>query len=193
MNDLEVRKVAFMGAELIAVRDLDGQIWAGVRWMCDGIGLNENQARNERKKIQSDKTLPTNGGMQETLCLKLDFVPLWLAKINITPRMEAEAPELAETLMEYQLKAKDVLAAAFLPTEASAKTAPPPLQLESADGVAQLLKVLRATMKDNDQPPEIISQTIKDLCEQFGVRLPDNFVRRNPFEQLALVGVFWGK
>lgn len=85
MNDLEVRKVPFMGAELMAVRDLDGPIWAGVRWMCDGIGLNENQARNERKKIQSDKTLskgganltlPTNGGMQETLCLKLDFVPL---------------------------------------------------------------------------------------------------------------------
>lgn len=54
--------------------------------------------------------------MQDAYCLKLDFVPLWLAKISITPTMEQETPELAEKLMEYQLKAKDVLAAAFMPT-----------------------------------------------------------------------------
>ena len=59
--------------------------------------------------------LPSKGGNQSTLCLKLDFVPLWLAKINITPAMQAETPELAERLEAYQLKAKDVLAAAFLP------------------------------------------------------------------------------
>ena len=31
MNELEVKKVPFMGTELIAARDNDGQIWAGVR------------------------------------------------------------------------------------------------------------------------------------------------------------------
>ena len=59
--------------------------------------------------------LPTNGGVQEVLCLKLDFIPLWLAKISITPTMEQETPELATRLIEYQLKAKDILAEAFLP------------------------------------------------------------------------------
>lgn len=125
MNELEIKRVPFMGTELMAVRDEGGQIWAGVRWMCEGIGLNENQSRAERKKIQADKalskggsnlTLPTRGGNQDVLCLKLDFVPLWLAKISITPTMEQENPELAAKLMEYQLKAKDVLAAAFMPT-----------------------------------------------------------------------------
>lgn len=58
----------------------------------------------------------TGGGNQNVWCLKLDFVPLWLAKISITPTMEQETPELAAKLMEYQLKAKDVLAAAFVPT-----------------------------------------------------------------------------
>lgn len=124
MNELEIKRVPFLGTELMAARDADGQIWAGVRWMCDGIGLNENQSRAERKKIHSDKalskggsnlTLPTNGGPQDVLCLKLDFVPLWLAKISITPTMEQETPELAATLEQYQLKAKDVLAAAFIP------------------------------------------------------------------------------
>lgn len=44
----------------------------------------------------------------------LDFLPLWLAKINITPTMKRENPELVDRLIEYQLKAKDVLAEAFL-------------------------------------------------------------------------------
>lgn len=125
MNELEIKRVPFMGTELMAARNVDGQIWAGVRWMCDGIGLSKGQRDRQLLNIQSDKVLsqgasnlrlPTNGGMQEVLCLKLDFVPLWLAKISITPTMERETPELAETLEQYQLHAKDVLAAAFLPT-----------------------------------------------------------------------------
>ena len=125
MYEMEIKKVPFMGTELMAARDTDGQIWAGVRWMCDGIGFSEGQRKRQIANIQEDTVLskggsnlilPTKGGTQRTLCLKLDFVPLWLAKISITPTMEQETPELAEKLMEYQLKAKDVLAAAFMPT-----------------------------------------------------------------------------
>lgn len=133
MSELEIKRVPFMGTELMAARDSDGQIWAGVRWMCDGIGLSRNQRDNQIEKIKADKVLtqgagnfplPTNGGMQEVLCLKLDFVPLWLAKINITPTMERETPELAARLEQYQLHAKDVLAAAFLPTIYGNETKP---------------------------------------------------------------------
>lgn len=123
-ENMQVKMVPFMGTELIALRESDGQVWAGVRWMCDGIGLSSGQVKSERLKIQQDSVLskggrnfvlPTKGGNQETLCLKLDYIPLWLAKINITPKMREETPELAQRLEEYQLKAKDVLAAAFLP------------------------------------------------------------------------------
>lgn len=123
MNELEVKKVPFMGTELMAARDSDGQIWAGVRWICNGIGMSKTQTNSQVEKIKEDKTLtkgygnfriPTNGGQQNTLCLKLDYLPLWLAKIAITPKMERETPELAANLEQYQLKAKDVLAAAFL-------------------------------------------------------------------------------
>lgn len=48
------------------------------------------------------------------MCLQLDYLPLWLAKISITPTMRKEMPGIAEKLVAYQLKAKDVLAAAFL-------------------------------------------------------------------------------
>lgn len=123
MNELEIKRVPFLGTELMAARDESGQIWAGVRWMCDGLGLSKGQMQNERSRIRGDKVLsqgernlvlPTRGGNQETLCLKLDFVPLWLAKISITPTMESDNPELADRLEQYQLRAKDVLAAAFL-------------------------------------------------------------------------------
>lgn len=132
-NKLDVKKVSFMGAELTAARDTDGQIWAGVRWMCDGMGLTRNQRDNQIEKIKADSTLskgagnlplPTNGGRQSVLRLKLDFVPLWLAKINITPSMQKETPELAEKLEVYQLRAKDVLAEAFLPKRYQAENKP---------------------------------------------------------------------
>lgn len=126
-----------MDTELMAARDNNGQIWAGVRWMCDGIGLTKGQMQNERNRIHEDKVLskgernlvlPTKGGQQNTLCLKLDYVPLWLAKIAITPRMERETPELAARLEQYQLKAKDVLAAAFLPQSKQQSTTPAPVE-----------------------------------------------------------------
>lgn len=137
MNELEVKKVPFMGTELMAARDNDGQIWAGVRWMCDGIGFSEGQRKRQIANIQEDTVLskggsnlilPTKGGTQRTLCLKLDYVPLWLAKIAITPRMERETPELAARLEQYQLKAKDVLAAAFLPQSKQQSTTPAPVE-----------------------------------------------------------------
>ena len=134
MNELEVKRVPFMGTDLMAAKDESGTIWAGVRWMCDGMGLSRNQRDFQIQKIKADSTLskgaenfqlPTAGGKQSVLCLKLDFVPLWLAKINITPAMQAETPELAERLEAYQLKAKDVLAAAFLPKKARGGDAKP--------------------------------------------------------------------
>lgn len=134
MKELEVKRVPFMGTDLMAAKDESGTIWAGVRWMCDGIGLTKGQMQNERTRIHADAVLsqgernlvlPSKGGNQSTLCLKLDFVPLWLAKINITPAMQAETPELAERLEAYQLKAKDVLAAAFLPKKVQGGEAKP--------------------------------------------------------------------
>lgn len=124
MSNLIVKEVDLFGDTVIAAQDKDGVIWAGVRWICNGLGLSEGQVKSERKKIQEDIVLsqggrnfilPTNGGNQDVLCLQLDFIPLWLAKISITPKMKENNPELVSKLVKYQLKAKDVLAAAFLP------------------------------------------------------------------------------
>lgn len=123
MSELVVKDVGFCGSMLKAAQDMNNVIWVGVRWICEGLGLSDAQGRRERKRINEDivlskggsnLTLPTNGGNQDVLCIMLDYLPLWLAKISITPTMKKENPELVEKLVEYQLKAKDVLAEAFL-------------------------------------------------------------------------------
>lgn len=122
MQGLAVKDVEFNGAVLRAAQVKD-VIWVGVKWICDGLGLSEDRGKYERKKIQKDLVLNkgvkfyplgTDNANSDVLCLMLDYLPLWLAKISITPTMKRENPELVNRLIEYQLKAKDVLAEAFL-------------------------------------------------------------------------------
>lgn len=125
-NELIVKDVDFFGDTLKAARDEKGIVWAGVKWLCAGMGLTRGQSNREVVKIQEDLIL-SKGCMKfragvfdlnnETLALQLDYVPLWLAKISITPNMKETNPESVEKLVNYQLKAKDVLAAAFLPQQ----------------------------------------------------------------------------
>ena len=127
MEGLIVKDIQFNGSTLRAAQNVDGIIWVGVKWICEGLGLSEGQTKKEQRRIHTDLVLSkggsnlillTDGGRQSVLCLKLDFLPLWLAKIHITPTIKKENPDLAERLVDYQLKAKDVLAAAFLNKEA---------------------------------------------------------------------------
>ncbi|EEM45195.1 phage antirepressor N-terminal domain-containing protein [Bacillus cereus] len=131
---VEQQLVNFNGAEIMAVKANDEKIYVGVKWVCKGIGLSDDQTRNERKKIQGDLvlnrggsnlTLPTNSGVQEVLCIELQYLPLWLAKISITPNMRLNQPELTQNLITYQLKAKDVLVDAFIKKEAKQKQPKP--------------------------------------------------------------------
>lgn len=58
--------------------------------------------------------LGTGNANKYVLCLKLDFIPLWLVKISITPNMRKNNPRLVDKLVKYQLQAKDILADAFI-------------------------------------------------------------------------------
>ncbi len=123
-NGLIVKDIDFYGDTLKAAKDSKGMVWVGILWLCKGMGLTKDQIRNERKRIQDDLVLSegvkfhplgTGNTNKNVLCLQLDYVPLWLAKISITPNMKENNPELVKKLVKYQLKAKDVLAAAFIP------------------------------------------------------------------------------
>lgn len=124
MSNLAIKSVDFFGDNLVAAKDeLTGKIYTGVSYICKGIGLSKSQKDTQIQNIQNDLVLkrgclkfqagvidPNN----EVLAIELDFLPLWLAKISITPKMQEEQPEVTEKLVSYQLKAKDVLAEAFV-------------------------------------------------------------------------------
>lgn len=167
MNELEIKRVPFMGTNLIAARDNDGQIWAGVSYICNGIGLNKNEKDRQVKNVQADRVLskgcvkfdagvfdPNNA----TVALKLDFVPLWLAKISITPTMEAEAPDLANALEQYQLRAKDVLAAAFLPVGATPN-------IDTLSPELRLLISMELKQKEHDRKLAAVNQRVDGIRE----------------------------
>jgi len=119
MNNLSmiVKQVNFNGDSLLAVKDNEtGKIHVSVNHICNNLGID---AENQRVKLKGHMTIskgtmilgvPSNGGTQSAFVIELEFLPLWLAGINPVK----VRPEIQNKLVEYQLKAKDVLAAEFL-------------------------------------------------------------------------------
>lgn len=196
MKDLVVKSVDLFGDSVMAAQDREGNIWAGVTYFCKALGMSKNQRDAQVDKVQLDKTLSKGCGKfpagvfdssNETYALRLDFVPIWLAKITITDKMQKDHPELADKLLNYQLKAKDVLAAAFLPQYTQQLS---DRQYTKADipvgEVARLSTVMDRIMVRQNSRPHDIARAFEMLCGQFGIMLPDNFVNELEYEQLTL-------
>ena len=173
MNDemqnglVQVKEVVFLEDTLLAAQDEKGDIWVAVNWVSKGIGLSDGQMKSERKRIQDDLVLskggrnfnlPTNGGNQDVLCIALEFLPLWLAKISITPTMKEENPETVEKLINYQLEAKDVLAAAFLKKQ-------PQTAAEIILEQAQFMVEMERKQKENEQAIEQVNKRVDGIRE----------------------------
>lgn len=131
MDDLIVKPVDVLGSSIMAAQDKEGRIFAGVNYFCNALGMTKGQRDKQVQKVQKDEVLkqgcfrleagifdPSN----EAITLRIDFIPLWLAKIVITDKTKQENPELADKLLEYQLKAKDILAEAFMPKQTMPQT-----------------------------------------------------------------------
>jgi len=166
MQEMIVKDVDLMGNTVMAAMDSGGTIWVGVKWMCRGMGMSEGQWKRQITNIQKDLllkkagsnlVLPTGGGEKEVFCLKNDYLPIWLAKISITPKIQKENPDLADKLLDYQLKAKDILAEAFLP-----KQEPP----TSVAGQIQLLAQGNVELnKRVDEVTEEVKSVREDLAK----------------------------
>lgn len=126
MSDLMVKPVDVLGDTIMAAKDEENVIWVGINYFCQGLDMEKKQRDYQVEKVKADKTLKRGcrkfpAGVfdiaNEVYALRLDFIPMWLAKITITKKMEQDHPELADKLLEYQLKAKEILAAAFLPKQ----------------------------------------------------------------------------
>lgn len=125
----------FYGDELIALKDnATGEIYTAINSVLKGIGFtNKNQIRKRRDKwvndiviskgimkfnVPTQEVVSKNGitlfDEKETFCISQRKLPLALAKINITPTMKKNQPELVSKLELYQDKCADVLASVFI-------------------------------------------------------------------------------
>ena len=118
----EVEEVIVLDDSLIAAK-IENDIFVSVGSVCRGLGLTDDQKRRQVKNIQNDEVLNRGCAKFDTgvmdpnnsaLGIHIDYLPIWLAKISITPKMKVEQPLVAEKLVQYQLKAKDALAKAFI-------------------------------------------------------------------------------
>lgn len=123
LENLIVKNVDVLGDSIMAAKGVDGYVYAGVSYFCNALGMTKGQKDRQVTNVRTDEVLkrgclkleagvldPNN----ETIALRIDFIPLWLAKITITEKTRQERPEFAEKLLNYQLKAKDILANAFI-------------------------------------------------------------------------------
>lgn len=168
MSNLTVKNVDFFGDNLAAVKSNNGKIYTGVSYICKGIGLSKSQKDTQVQNIQNDLVLnkgclkfqagvidPNN----EVLAIELDYLPLWLAKISITPKMQEEQSRVAEKLINYQLKAKDVLAQAFIENK---PTCIEDVLISSLQEMKELKGEVQAIKKANEETVEQI-QGIRDV------------------------------
>ena len=132
---LQVTNFDFYGDNLIALQDnATGEIYTAINSVLRGIGFTDkDQIRKRRDKwindiviskgvvkfniptqevvVKNDTTLFDE---KETYCISQHKLPLALAKINITPKMKQNQPELVSKLELYQDKCADVLASVFI-------------------------------------------------------------------------------
>jgi len=110
------KAVVFYGDELIAVQiEETGAIFVPLSRLCDNLGI---ERKRQAQRIREHEVLgrgfvplmiDTDGGVQETHCLRLDLIPLWLAGVNA----KRVSPDVHAKLVRYQAEAASVLWAAF--------------------------------------------------------------------------------
>lgn len=61
-----------------------------------------------------------------------------------------------------------------------------PPKSTSVGEVASIIKTLQSVMKHQNSHPVEIAVMAEGICRQFGINIPENFVKRSPWEQPEL-------
>src|SRR5258708_22536741 len=149
---LEEKPVPFWGDELAAAMTAGGNIYIDLPAMCRALGLG-TQAQLQRilrtptlAKGLREIPLETRGGVQDTNCLRVDKVALWVAGIEPTrvkaqfrAKIEAYQEELAPVATEVFLRVAGISAAQLVPAMAAPGAAALAEQIDTLTGVVNLL------------------------------------------------------
>lgn len=196
----EAKVIDFSGDELLAVKDnSNNKVYTGIGYICKGLGFSKDQKDRQVKNIQSDIVLKRgcvkfDAGVidqnNEVLAIDIDYLPMWLAKISITPKMKEQQPEVVEKLVEYQLKAKDVLAQVFVhkkPTSAMEELRLHYKALEEHSQEIQEVKAEVADLKDNMPLFNIECKEIQSLVKKKGTSVLGGY-KSNAYNDNSLRG-----
>ena len=167
---LQVTDFNFYGDELIALKDnTTGEIYTAITHILRGIGFNSKQVEHQQNKILKDEllkshTLKFSGvdlnmpSVNEIWCISQRKLHIALAKINITPKMKKDQPELSKRLLTYQDKCADVLASVFIDNKTVSDMNIQPIT-EALNTITNTITTLTQTMTSMQQ--EI--NTIKEI------------------------------
>lgn len=127
---MKTKEIKFYDDTLLGVKDDNGEVWLAVKKTCLDIGLTIKQADRQIQNIKDSllfngknlkfEVVQKEGNREvkrEVVCIHEKFVPMWLAQISLTPKMQRENSKAVEKLLKYQLEAADVLHKAFYETE----------------------------------------------------------------------------
>lgn len=113
----QIKEVIFNNVTLLGVELLDNKIYVAIKKICNDLGIDSSSQyqRIKRDDILKDGTviitIPDNKGInQNTLCLDIDYLPMFLIGIQADRCNEEARPYLKE----FKLKAKDKLSEAFI-------------------------------------------------------------------------------
>jgi hypothetical protein len=195
MSTSSVQKtVSFYGDNIVAVQDaINGVIYVPVGRLCDNLGI---QRRNQIDRLRNHEVLAqglssvmvqTEGGPQETECLRLDLIPLWLTTIN--PKRVSDA--VREKLVRYQIEAASVLWAAFrndiLPANELAAQPRPRSGAELALDIATAIQHLAQQQLEIERSLEGVhgrmdgmARFLRDFAQSTDARLSSLELQLNP-------------
>lgn len=184
MENLIVKNVDVLGSQIVAAKGTDGYIYAGVSYFCNALGMTKGQKDRQVTNVQSDEVLKMGclkleagvlDANNETIALRIDFIPLWLAKITITEKTRQERPDFAAKLLDYQLKAKDILANAFVEKKSAGEPATLQQQIQLiAQGTTELYQkvdTLAERMDNFEQNLPLLPEDADDVSREVKKRV----------------------
>jgi prophage antirepressor-like protein len=178
MNDLQIIK------GIRCYLDENGEAFLNLEDSAKGLGFTQiATSGNEsirwervRKHLAAFKVIPTSGDSALP-----EYIPEPIFYL-LSMKAENEAAKKFQHTIAY-----DVLPALRKTGTYSISGYAP--KATSLGEVASFLKIMRSIMKENGQLPEKISEMAEAVCKQFNIRIPESFVRRDPFEQTSLFNI----
>lgn len=178
MNNLKI----FENAEFGQIRTvvIDGEQWFVGKDVAVALGYSEPRSVVSKKVDEEDKgvaKMDTPSGLQEMTIINESGLYALIFGSKLDSAKKFKHWVTAEVLPSIRKIGKYEMEDGKLPC---------PLHPSIASSLADLGRVTERIMKNQGSEPYQIAEVFKMECEQFGMRLPDYFVKVPKYKQMKL-------